>query len=182
MKEIDELLNDKHTAMTFTTNDNYGEKIIVMNAMVRPQSPLREKFLNPHRNIGNVPAMYVRKCPKCDSEWQEALSYYIDDDKMKTAYYHCCGIAICENTYNHFVRRVSDKVDILPTDENNMTRGTESTSESQEELPSIVTELTDFIIDDEELPTILVEEEQLPVIVIGESQSTGQKKKEGEMI
>jgi len=175
MREIDELLNDKHTTMTFTTNDNYGEKIIVMNAMVRPASPLREKFINPHRNIGNVPVMYVRKCPKCGSEWQEALSYRIQDDEMKTAFYHCCGIAICENTYDNFVRRVSDKVDILPTDDNNMARGTES----EEELPTLT-------LDDEvlTLPTIVIEEEEeeLPVIVIGESQSTGQKKKEGEMI
>jgi len=175
MNEIDELLNDEHTTMSFSTNDNYGEKIITMNAIVRPASPLREKFLNPHRNIGNLPAMYVKKCPRCDSEWQ-ALSYRISkDDRMKTAFYHCCGIAICENTYNHFVRRVSDKVDILPTDENNMARGTES----EEELPSITL--------DEELPTLpsisIEEEEQLPVLVIGESQSTGQNKtKEGEMI
>tara|TARA_R110001632_G_scaffold1417_14_gene6286 strand:- start:2605 stop:3213 length:609 start_codon:yes stop_codon:yes gene_type:complete len=101
------LLDDKHTVISMASNNTgVGEYIIVMNGFVRPQSPLSDKFLNPHRNIANIPPQYVRSCPRCDGDW-EALTYDIKNGKMQNTHYICsagCGVSICSLTFDKFAR------------------------------------------------------------------------------
>tara|TARA_R110000823_G_scaffold203431_3_gene334513 strand:- start:3658 stop:4311 length:654 start_codon:yes stop_codon:yes gene_type:complete len=101
------LLDDKHTVISMATNNTgVGEYIIVMNGFVRPQSPLKDKFLNPHRNISNIPPQYVRSCPRCEGDW-EALTYDIKNGKMQNTHYICsagCGVSICSLTFDKFAR------------------------------------------------------------------------------
>ena len=101
------LLDDKHTVINMATNNiDVGEYMIVMNGFVRPQSPLKEKYLNPHRNMSHIPPQYVRDCPRCGDEWT-ALSYKIQQGKMENTYYSCksnCGVSICSLTFDKFAR------------------------------------------------------------------------------
>ena len=123
-KQFEEFIDDEYTVINLQTNDaGNGEYVITMSAYIRPQSPLREKYLNPSRNMGRIPVEYARACPRCDSEW-EPLTYDIKDGQMKTTVYHCCGMAIDSTTYKKFAR--GDKVDIQPAQTNTMARATES--------------------------------------------------------
>jgi len=126
------LLDDKHTVISMASNSlGEGQYTIVMNGFVRPQSPLKEKYLNPHRNMANIPPQYVRACPRCDGQWK-ALSYDINNGKMENTYYACedtnCGVSICSLTYDKFVRNSTDanhNIDIVPTVVDSMTREAE---------------------------------------------------------
>tara|TARA_R100000908_G_C3756324_1_gene151028 strand:- start:6390 stop:7031 length:642 start_codon:yes stop_codon:yes gene_type:complete len=102
------LLDDKHTVISMATNSlGDGEYMIVMNGFVRPQSPLKEKYLNPHRNMSHIPPQYVRECPRCGGQWK-ALSYKIQQGKMENTHYCCddsnCGVSICSLTFDKFAR------------------------------------------------------------------------------
>jgi len=102
------LLDDKHTVISMATNNTgVGEYMIVMNGFVRPQSPLKEKYLNPHRNMAHIPPQYVRDCPRCGGEWK-ALTYKIQQGKMEKTHYCCedsnCGVSICSLTFDKFAR------------------------------------------------------------------------------
>lgn len=108
MEAFEEMLMDKHTVISMATNNTgVGEYIIVMNGFVRPPSPLKEKYLNPHRNMANIPPQYVRACPRCDGQWKP-LSYDIKNGKMKNTHYNCeqpkCATSICSLTYDKFAR------------------------------------------------------------------------------
>jgi hypothetical protein len=132
------LLDDKHTVISMASNSiGEGEYTIVMNGFVRPQSPLKDNFLNPHRNMSKIPPQYVRTCPRCDGDWI-ALAYDIKNGKMKNTFYTCssnCGVSICSLTYDKFVRNSTDanhNLDIVPSVVDSMAR------EAEYDLPKIV--------------------------------------------
>ena len=106
-EEFDALLTDKQTVITMTNNDaGNGERIIVADACVRPHSMLREKYLNPIRNISHVPSHHATECPRCGDEWH-ALHRRNSDT---VEYYTCaskCGLSICADTYDRFARKIN---------------------------------------------------------------------------
>tara|TARA_R100000406_G_scaffold51692_1_gene35136 strand:+ start:2152 stop:2664 length:513 start_codon:yes stop_codon:yes gene_type:complete len=120
-EEFDALLSDKQTVITMTNNDaGDGERIIVADACVRPHSMLREKYLNPIRNISHVPSHHVTECPRCGDEWH-ALHTKLEN---KVEYYTCaskCGLSICADTYDRFARKINKTEGVA----NNMPRESE---------------------------------------------------------
>lgn len=80
-----DLLYDKHTTVTITWPGSF----FVVDAMVRPQSKLREKVLNPHQMMKNLPASFVTDdCPRCGARLEKFTS------PADEVYYQCCGFAI----------------------------------------------------------------------------------------
>ena len=66
-EEYNLLINDKDTVVTFTQSID----LIVMDAMVRPASMIRHKYLTPHRNLSHIPSAFIYdQCPRCHSSWQ----------------------------------------------------------------------------------------------------------------
>tara|TARA_Y100001937_G_scaffold125596_1_gene192752 strand:- start:545 stop:1036 length:492 start_codon:yes stop_codon:yes gene_type:complete len=153
-KQFEEYINDEHTVVSMSHNHAGDDRyIIVMSAYIRPQSPLREKVINPSRNMADIPVDFVRVCPSCGDDWKP-LAYNIKDDKMNTIVYHCCSNSIDAETYKRFAR--GDKVDILPTETDTMARATETITAQ---------------------PIVFGKQKVTPApIVFGASQSTGQNK------
>jgi hypothetical protein len=66
-EEYNLLINDKETVVTFTQSID----IILMDAMVRPASMIRHKYLTPHRNLSHIPLAFIYdSCPRCHSSWE----------------------------------------------------------------------------------------------------------------
>ena len=159
-KQFEEYINDEHTVVSMSHNHaGDGKYIIVMSAYIRPQSPLREKVINPSRNMADIPVDFVRVCPTCGDDWKP-LAYDIKEGEMKNIVYHCCSNSIDADTYKRFAR--GDKVDIPPTETDTMARATETITAK---------------------PIVFGKQKiKAPPIVFGVSQSTGQQNKGGKKV
>lgn len=131
-RELLQLIHDERTVVALHTNNGNGEDIICLNAFIRNDSPLREKHLNPHRNMSEIPRRYVEVCPSCQSDWQPVVT---DVFKNKIdRHYVCasgCPITICEDTYNKFAlqensNRANLNLNILPSEGESEPRGDET--------------------------------------------------------
>ena len=131
-EQFNMLLSDKRTVMSFTNNDaGEGERIIVMNAFIRPHSPLlNEKktgIINPHRNMSYIPVEYVRVCPRCHGEWHAVQRKVKQGNNVYTTYTcsSVCGVSICGDTYKRFATR-NMNIDIPSTTGDSVARVEES--------------------------------------------------------
>lgn len=164
-EEFDALLSDKQTVITMTNNDaGDGERIIVADACVRPHSMLREKYLNPIRNISHVPSHHATECPRCGDEWH-ALHRKGSDT---VEYYTCaskCGLSICADTYDRFARKINKTESVA----NNMPRESEIATVTEQ----ATTTFTFADSDVKENPTFAFAEKPKPTVTFTFAPSKG---------
>jgi len=130
--EFNLLISDKRTVISFTNNHTGdGERIITMDAIIRPHSfLLNEKktgIINPHRAMSNIPVEYVRVCPRCHDDWFPVQQQYKTGGVDYTTYTcaNKCGVSVCADTFNRFSPR-GVKLDIPSTTGETMARATEA--------------------------------------------------------
>lgn len=139
-----DLLYDKHTTISITWPGSF----FVVDAMVRPQSKLRDTFLNPHQMMKNLPASFVTDdCPRCGARLEKFTS------PADEVYYQCCGFAIHHDAWlrKTNTRDAEPNAYSPPAESNSVTRDTDS-NEVGVEVPDF--EPLGIIEDDEEFESL----------------------------
>lgn len=105
-EQFTEIIGDKRTVISMMTNDRgNGERVIVMSAMIRNHSPLLNKYLNPHRNMSEIPSNFALDCPRCHDSWTPVLVKR--NGTQAYTHYTCssnCGVSICDETFKRYSR------------------------------------------------------------------------------
>jgi len=107
--EYMDLIYDNDTVVSYSYNVNGS---VLLDAYVRPYSRLKDRYINPHRNMSGIELLSVKECPRCDVAW-DSSGRTIEGNKP--AHIPCvnkCGMSIDSILYSHLIIHTRGSINI----------------------------------------------------------------------